>query len=243
MWSKLASGDLEPSFRRAMYFQSWTRNRTSAASTAAGASTGCWGRSLAGSKDSNCSLPPEVMLWSTVIKQLGRYTSKHFVLPHLQPEILQDLLWSTFDPNDTFPLMNVPLCLRRRRPHTEFHAVFFGEKCAVKRGGKVTRTLVCNHWKLLESTRAKQPSEALIMWGWKASWFIQRGRWSKRVLLQYLLDMHTITLHSEGNSGWWTNRPRCTAAAEAGLSHANAGWQCDYLHDFHEIIVLHILYI
>lgn len=46
-----------------------------------------------------------------------------------------------------------------------------------------------------------QLSEACIMWCWKASWFMQFARWTKCILLQYLLDMHTITRASECSSG------------------------------------------
>lgn len=36
---------------------------------------------------------------------------------------------------------------------------------------------------------------------------MQRCRWPKCILLQYLLDIHTITLHSERSRGGWTQHP------------------------------------
>lgn len=72
-----------------------------------------------------------------------------------------------------------------------------------------------------ESRRAKQPCSLDVVM--EAFWFMQCGWWSKCIPLQYLLDMHSTTLHSECTSGGQTGHH--TYLCVRKTAHTHTQWR------------------
>lgn len=68
---------------------------------------------------------------------------------------------------------------------------------------------------------------------------MQWRRWPKCILLQYLLDIHTTTLHSERSRGRWTERPVLGCIMQGCQLHIMEDGSVVIRIISYEIVILH----